>query len=246
MAAEEHRIRYPRRRLIRAVLQVLDRLAFALLTRLEVYGQENIPQGGPLIVVANHFAFADPVLMVRVSPWPLDFWGGFRMPNAPPYVTWIPKLWGYYPVHRGGVSREAIRAGEAVLKQRGVLGIFPEAGNWATVLRRPRPGTAFLASRTGVPILPMGFDGLLDVFPSLGRGRRARVTARIGKVFGPFEAPPEGPEHRQRLEEIGDEIMRHVAELIPPERRGVYSEDADIRAAAERLGPYPWAKAPDY
>jgi 1-acyl-sn-glycerol-3-phosphate acyltransferase len=236
---------YPRRRLIRAVLQRLSRVAFAVLTDLQIMGRENVPKGGPLLVVANHFSFIDPVAMVRATPWPLEFVGGFQMPNAPASVTWIPKAWGYYPVFRGTSSRYALQAAEAVLAQGGVLGIFPEAGNWATVLRPPRPGAAFLAVRTGAPILPMGFDGLLDVFPSLRRGRRARVTVRIGKPFGPFRATGRGREHRQQLEAIGHEIMRRIAELISPERRGHYSEDPAIRAAAQGTEVYPWADAPE-
>jgi 1-acyl-sn-glycerol-3-phosphate acyltransferase len=236
---------YPRRRAIRAVLQRLARLAFALLTRLEIVGQENLPQGGPLIVVANHFSFIDPVAMVRTSPWPLEFVGGFQMPNAPPALTWIPKVWGYYPVHRGTFSTDALRAAEAVLAQRGVLGIFPEAGNWATVLRPARPGTAFLAVRSGAPILPMGFNGLPEVFPSLRRGRRARVTLRIGKVFGPFQAAGRGRERRQQLDAIGHRIMEHIAPLISPERRGHYSDDPAIRAAAQGTEIYPWDESPE-
>ena len=101
---------YPRRRLIRAVLQRLSHVAFAVLTDLQIIGQENLPERGPLLVVANHFSFIDPVAMVRVSPWPLEFVGGFQMPNAPASVTWIPKVWGYYPVFRGTGSRSALRA----------------------------------------------------------------------------------------------------------------------------------------
>jgi 1-acyl-sn-glycerol-3-phosphate acyltransferase len=236
---------YPRRRLVRAALQRLSRVAFAVLTDLQIIGQENFPEGGPLLVVANHFSFIDPVATVRVAPWPLEFVGGFQMPNAPASVTWIPKVWGYYPVFRGTGSRYALRAAEAVLAQGGVLGIFPEAGSWATVLRPPRPGAAFLAVRTGARILPMGFDGLPDVFPRLRRGRRARVTVRIGKLFGPFRATGRGRPRRQQLEEIGHEIMRRVAELIPPERRGHYSNDPAIRAAAQGTEVYPWADAPE-
>jgi 1-acyl-sn-glycerol-3-phosphate acyltransferase len=236
---------YPRRRQVRAVLQRLSRVAFAVLTDLQIIGQENFPEKGPLLVVANHFSFIDPVATVRVAPWPLEFVGGFQMPNAPASVTWIPKVWGYYPVFRGTGSRYALRAAEAVLAQGGVLGIFPEAGSWATVLRPPRPGAAFLAVRTGARILPMGFDGLPDVFPRLRRGRRARVTVRIGKLFGPFRATGRGRPRRQQLEEIGHEIMRRVAELIPPERRGHYSDDPAIRAAAQGTEVYPWADAPE-
>ncbi len=240
------KIRYPRRRLIRALLHHLSKLAFAALTDIRIIGQENMPQKGPLLTVANHFSFIDPVAMVRVAPWPVEFVGGFRMPNAPAWVTWIPKLWGYYPVYRGTASRDALLAAEAVLAQGGVLGIFPEAGNWATVLRPARPGAAFLAVRTGAPILPMGFDGLLDVFPRLRQWRRARVTVRIGKPFGPFRATGRGRQRRRQLEEIGHEIMRHIAELISPERRGHYSDNPAIRAAAQGTEIYPWDEAPDY
>jgi 1-acyl-sn-glycerol-3-phosphate acyltransferase len=194
---------YPRRRLIRALLRRLSHVAFAVLTDLQIIGQENLPGQGPLLVVANHFSFIDPVAMVRVTPWPLEFVGGFQMPNAPASVTWLPKVWGYYPVFRGTGSRYALRAAEAVLAQDGILGIFPEAGSWATVLRPPRPGAAFLAVRTGARILPMGFDGLPDVFPRLRKGRRARVTVRIGKLFGPFHATGRGQARRQQLDTIG-------------------------------------------
>jgi len=237
--------RYPRRRLIRGLLRRLTHVTFAVLTDLQIIGRENLPQGGPLLVVANHFSYIDPVAMVRATPWPLDFVGGFQMPNAPAWVTWIPKLWGYYPVYRGTGSRHALRAAEAVLAQGGVLGIFPEAGSWATVLRPARPGAAFLAVRIGARILPMGFDGLLDVFPRLRRGRRARVTLRIGKPFGPFRATGRGRARRQQLDQIGHEIMRRIAELIGPERRGHYSDDPAIRAAAQGTEIYPWADAPE-
>ena len=236
---------YPRRRVIRRVMQRLAQVALAVLTDVEIIGQENLPPGGPLLVVANHFSFIDPVAMVRVVPWPVEFVGGFQMPNAPRPVTWIPKVWGYYPVYRGTGSRYALRAAEAVLAQGGVLGIFPEAGNWATVLRPARPGAAFLAARTGARILPMGFAGLLDVFPRLRQGRRARVTLRIGEPFGPFRATGRGRARRQQLEAIGHEIMRHIAELIPAERRGHYSDDPAIRAAAQGTEIYPWDDAPE-
>jgi 1-acyl-sn-glycerol-3-phosphate acyltransferase len=245
MKKTDPRFPYPRRRLIRAMLRRLTHVAFAVLTDLQIIGQENLPERGPLLVVANHFSYIDPVAMVRATPWPLEFVGGFQMPNAPASVTWIPKVWGYYPVFRGTGSRYALRAAEAVLAQGGVLGIFPEAGSWATVLRPPRPGAAFLAVRTGALILPMGFDGLPDVFPRLRKGRRARVTVRIGKLFGPFRATGRGRARRRQVDAIGHEIMRRIAELIAPEWRGHYSDDPAIRAAAQGTEVYPWADAPE-
>jgi hypothetical protein len=91
----------------------------------------------------------------------------------------------------------------------------------------------------------MGFDGLIDVFPCLRKGQRARVTLRIGKPFGPFQATSKGRARRQQLEAIGHEIMGRIAELIPSEKRGHYSGNPAIRAAAQGTEIYPWADAPE-
>jgi len=230
----------PTHRAVRAVLRTLIRLAFSVLARLRIEGEENLPNEGPLLVVANHFHFVDPVAVIRAMPWPLEFIGGSRLPNAPTGVKWLTTLWGTTRVRRGGSSRDALRAAEAALSSDGIFGIFPEGGSWASVLRPARPGAAYLAARTGAQILPIGLDGLTDVFPSLRRFRRARVTIRIGVPFGPFDPTPRGREGREALDRIGETIMRRIAELIPPERRGVFSDDAAVRDAARDAAVYPW------
>lgn len=233
--------RYPRRRLLRFVLKQLSIPAFALLSRMEVIGAENLPRRGPLLVVGNHFSYIDPVSFVRIARWPIEFLGGAEFAHAPAWVRIIPWLWGYYPLYRGTGSTHALKAAEAILKQGGVLGIFPEAGNWAEVLRPARPGTAFLTTLTGAPLVPVGIHGLNDMFPALAKGQRARVTLRIGKPFGPFQVTGRGRERRRQLDEIGHKIMRRIAELLPPEKRGHYSDDPAIRAAAKGTEKYPWA-----
>lgn len=241
MANSNKFIPYPRRRLVRAVLHHLSKPAFALLADLQIVGKENLPAKGPLLVVGNHFSFIDPVAVVRVAPWPLEFVGGARPPHAPKWSLIIPWLWGFLHLYRGTGSTEALKGAVAVLKQGGVLSIFPEGGNWAAVLRPARPGTAFLATLTDAPILPIGLYGFTDIFPALKRGKRARAVINIGKPFGPFRASGDGRERRQQLDEIGHEIMRHIAELLPPELRGHYSDDPAIRQAARGTEIYPWA-----
>jgi 1-acyl-sn-glycerol-3-phosphate acyltransferase len=142
---------------------------------------------------------------------------------------------------RGTGAKDSLKAAEGILGQGGVLGIFPEAGNWATTLRPARPGTAFLAARTGAPLLPVGLVGLNDVFPSLRRGCRARIQFNIGRPFGPFKVEGHGKSHRRQLDEIGHKIMRHIADLLPLEKRGYYSNDPAIREAAKGTEIYPWA-----
>jgi 1-acyl-sn-glycerol-3-phosphate acyltransferase len=232
---------FPRRNPLRRFMQWLAKAAFWLLTDLEIVGEENFPSSGPLIVVANHFSFIDPAAVVRIAPWPLDFVGGTHMPHAPKIVTFIPRLWGYLPVYRGTGSHAALRTGEKIINKGGVLGVFPEAGNWAQTLRPARPGAAFLAAHTGAKLLPIGLDGLDEVFPTLFRGRRPKVTFRIGQPFGPFKVIGKWREQRKQIDEIGHEIMRKIAELIPPEKRGYYSDDPAIREAAKGTEIYPWA-----
>jgi len=241
MANSSQRFHTPRRQLIRRLLKWLSKPAFNALTKLEITGERNLPRQGPLIVVGNHFSFIDPVCFVRLALWQIEFVGGADMPHAPLTTRIIPMLWGYHPLYRGTGAKDSLKTAEGILRQGGVLGIFPEAGNWATVLRPARPGTAFLAARTGAPLLPVGLVGLNDVFPSLKRGRRANIQFNIGKPFGPFKTDGHGQKHREQLDEIGHEIMRHIAELIPPERRGHYSNDAAIREAAKGTEIYPWA-----
>lgn len=84
-------------------------MAFAALTDLHVEGEENFPDRGPLLVVANHFNFADPALMIRLAPWPLEMIGGNVMPNAPQQIWWIARTYGMIPVYRGTGRRDSGR-----------------------------------------------------------------------------------------------------------------------------------------
>ncbi len=225
---------------MRWILRKLIRLLLFVLTRIQIEGEENIPESGPLIVAANHFHFLDPLAIIYAMPWPLDFIGGFHMAFAPKCLRWIPRLWGLHRVRRSGSSRGALRQAEETLKAGGFLGIFPEGGSWAAVLRPPRPGSAFLATRTEAQILPVGLCGVQDIFVRLKRLRRATVRVQIGKPIGPFAKAEGGRAGRSNLDAVGDAILRAVAMLLPPEERGVYSEDPKRREEALAVARYPW------
>lgn len=244
-AIEQPLIRYPRRQTIRSLLRAGIRLVLPLVADVEVRGRENMPRNGPLLVVGNHFSFLDPVALIKITDWPIEFIGGVRRPNAPAIVNWFPDAWGILPAYRGSVARGTILASKSALAQGGVLAIFPEGGSWAAALRPPRPGAAFLSTVCNAPILPVGLNGLTDVFPKFRKGKRAKVHIEIGKPFGPFFVSDHGETNRHRLDEIGHEIMRRIAELIFPAQRGFYSDDPAIREAAKGTEIYPWAENPE-
>jgi 1-acyl-sn-glycerol-3-phosphate acyltransferase len=225
---------------LRAILKALIRAALWLLTDYSIEGRENIPKEGGFLVVANHFSFTDPVFVVELLPYQAEFMAGAAPLHAPAWARLLPKLYGVIPVHRGSSSRDGLRIAEEILKNGGVVAIFPEAGSWAQVLRPARPGTSFLASRAAVPILPVGIQGSHNIFPALGKFKRAKVHIKVGEPFGPYTAGGRGRERREQLDQISQAIMEHIAALIPAERRGSYSDDPIIRAAAKEFELYPW------
>jgi 1-acyl-sn-glycerol-3-phosphate acyltransferase len=232
------RIIYPRRRVTRFVLRSLSGMAFALLGRMRIEGLENLPKSGPCIVVANHFHFADPVALLWLSRRQVEFIGGFRFVFAPRIVRFLPHLWGYFPAYRGGYSRQTLRSAQEVLAQDGVVALFPEGGIWAQVLRPPRPGAAFLALETGVPVVPVGLDGFTGLFKSW----RPELTVRIGPPVGPFQRHGAGADRRAQTDLVGEEIMRAIARLIPAERHGVFSDDPARQEAAWAVSAFPFER----
>lgn len=236
ISSEELQKRAP----VRKFMQWLAKIAFLLLTDLTIEGEDNFPEKGPLLMVGNHFSMVDIPAFVRAAPYPVEFIGGAVFANAPKVLAFLPRMWGYLPVFRGTGSHFALREAEKVLNNDGVLAIFPEGGSHGRMLRKPRPGPAFLAARTGARILPIGLIGMDEVFSSLAKFRRHKVTIRIGEPFGPYVVEEKGKARRERLEEIGDEMMQRIADLIPAEKHGYLSDDPKLRA---EVVEFPWDKA---
>ncbi len=236
----EKAIRYPRRKLIRTILRAGIAAVLGTIADVKINGRENLPKSGPLLIIGNHFHFLDPVAMILAMPYPIEFIGGLRTPNAPGWTETFRQAWGVLHVRRGTSSRDSLLAATDVLKLGGALAIFPEGGSWATVLRPPRPGAALLAARSNAPILPVGFNGLIDVFPALSKRKRARVEINIGKPFGPFQFSGKEKSMREQMDDFGHDMMRHLRDLIPAAQHGYYSDDPAVREAARGTEIYPW------
>jgi len=179
-------------------------------------GAEHVPARGPYIVVSNHVNWKDPPaiellirvpirFMAKIEAFQLFFLGGLL------------RGIGCFGVRRGESDRRAIVTCLQVLRAGNVLGFFPEGTRSRDgELHRAHPGIAFLARKSGAPILPVGVTGT-------GRATlfRSDITVRVGAPFalGELGLPDSADEQR-----IADAIMRRVALLLSPEMRGYYRD----------------------
>ena len=201
------------------------RVFLRLFTRLETKGLENIPQGGPLLVAFNHLAHLDVALVLPFMPQPVE---GIALENLyhVPVTGQLLRLYGTIPVHRDQFDREVIRRALQVLAEGKILALAPEARMSLTgALERARQGVAYLALRSGAPILPVAITGTEHVPSDLKRLRRPRLTVTFGEpiVTPPRSSTPQA--RRQQVADLTDEIMYRIAEMLPPEYRGVYASD---------------------
>lgn len=189
-------------------------------------GLENLPRSGPVILAANHYTLADPLVAGFGTGWQIG-----RVVHMVskvevrgwPLIGWLGAQGGVIYVNRRVGDLGAQRQALAALSAKRMLLIFPEGTRSPTGALIPgRNGAALLAMRSGAPIVPLGLTGTEGMLSPLAIfGPRPRATVRIGQ---PFSLPhrPTGAIDRVDLVEGTTRIMREVAALLPPARRGVY------------------------
>jgi len=212
---------------------ILRAVAWRILVRIQwVVGIENIPPTGAAILAINHIALVDPILVLGVVPRVIVPLAKIEVYSYP-VVGLLPRMYGVIPVRRGEFDRRALDMAQEVLRAGEIVLVAPE-GTRSPAMQLGKEGLAFLAARTQAPIIPIGVDGTVG-YPSLNPRRWRQGGARI-TIGPPFRyRPTEGRITSERLRLMTDEAMYRVAELLPPDRRGVY---ADLtRASAETIEP---------
>ena len=198
-----------------------------LLARLEIEGLEHVPTEGPYLLIINHIHWLDPPVLAVAFPHRAYVFAAEKWDRhwfLGPFFRSLDAIF----VNRGEVDRKALRQAMAILAGGGVLGLAPEGTRSKTGgMQRGRSGAAYMAFRAGVPVVPSIAVGQEKVFPSLLRFRRA--TIRV--VFAPPFEPPqvEGRASGAQVHAFAEEIMYHLAAMLPPEYRGVYANVAEER-----------------
>jgi 1-acyl-sn-glycerol-3-phosphate acyltransferase len=198
--------------------------AFALLAkpyfRLEIRGREHVPTHGPFVLAPVHRSNLDFIVvsaltrtrmryMGKASIWKWR-WGG-------KFVSML----GAFPVHRGSADRDALRTCLAVIENGEPLVMFPEGTRRSgPVVEDLFDGPAYIAARTGVPLVPVGIGGSDKAMP-VGSNfiRPHRIVLVVGEPIAPPPGDGSGRVRRRVVRELTERVRVSVQALYDEARR---------------------------
>ena len=210
-------------------LRSIVRFFMKLIADIEVNGIEKLPEGN-VIVAANHLGRLDTAALLCI----LDR-EDIIMPVAEKYkdhplygaigraanAVWLNRFEADYSAFRQILER---------MKQGGLLVIAPEGTRSKTeALQEAKMGVAFLASKSGYPIMPVAVTGTEDriILENLKHFRRSKITATAAELM--YVNIPQGKGREEAMRQITDEIMCQIAVRLPEKYRGVYADHPRLR-----------------
>ncbi|HET9911353.1 MAG TPA: lysophospholipid acyltransferase family protein [Anaerolineales bacterium] len=210
------------RRLVRVLARGLAKLLTILLLDAKVTGLENFPRRGPALIVINHLGDADVVSLMAVAPSSATIEGIGKIEL---YDHWLVgplfRAYGVIWVHRGQPDRKAIRSALDGLAEGRMVALAPE-GRQSVIggLEEGNDGAAFLALKSGAPIVPVGLTGTenSNIYSHLKRLKRAPVKLSVGEPFFLQEQAT----RQETIREGTRQIMESLASLLPESYRGRY------------------------
>lgn len=150
----------------------------------KIYGVENVPQTGGLVIVSNHASYFDPPIVSNCVCRPVAYMAKEELFKIPVLAQAI-KLYGAYPVSRGTADRAAIKYALEYLENGWAVGVFLEGTRTRDGrVHDPKRGAALLAAKAKVPLLPVSLWGSEKIVqPGTPIPRKVPLTIRIGKLI---------------------------------------------------------------
>ena len=169
----------------------LIRILLYRIYRVRATGQERLQADGPLIYAPVHRSHLDGPLIGGLTHHRVRYLGKEELFHPKP-LGWFMRSIGTFPVRRGEADLDAMRAALGLLTDGETMLVFPEG------TRQPSDdigpvfdGTAWLAAKSGAPVLPVGIAGTREAMPS---GAKFPKRTQVAIVVGAPLAPPTGPD----------------------------------------------------
>jgi 1-acyl-sn-glycerol-3-phosphate acyltransferase len=220
---------------MRDVIRWLIRLIFHLIARVEVRGYENLPKEGSFVITTNHLGIVDvPIAFYALDRWDMFVMIGEKWQNVGLF-RWVGKYFNFVFIDRFNPDIKTLRRVISLMQENNILVIAPEGTRSRTgALIEAKPGASYLATKLNRPIVPVGITGTEDqaLLANLKKLRRGYITVTAGPAF---TLPPLPRENRDAaLKQYTDEIMCHIAALLPEKYRGVYANHPKLKALLQK------------
>ena len=222
-------------------LRRLINFLMGILTETHFKGTENIPATGGVLIATNHLSRMDiPVLFLipnRPDMTALVTTKYLKHPLLKWFIVTANGIWLDRDTADFGAFRQAVKA----LEEGKALGISPEGTrSKAGYLLEGKPGTALLALRAHVPIVPVAITGTIGSFKKTITFQRPKLTAEFGPAI-PAPVMERGNRDVQ-LQNLTDELMCRIASMLPENYRGYYANyprTLELLAEREAAGDKP-------
>jgi 1-acyl-sn-glycerol-3-phosphate acyltransferase len=176
-------------------------------------GADQIPREGPVIIAPNHKSFWDSFFVGLATRRHVRYMAKTELFAGP--KGWLLVRLGAFPVRRGTSDEEALETARTVLRQGGVLAVFPEGTRIREPdeLGEPRAGVGRLALETGATLVPAAISGSERLFLGpLPKPRRVRIA--FGEPIEVGESAPTRDAARELVvEELWPEVEREFSRL---------------------------------
>lgn len=215
---------------MRNLIRWLIRWIFNLIARVEVRGYEYLPKEGSFVIATNHLGIVDvPIAFYALDRWDMFVMIGEKWENVGLF-RWVGKYFNFVFIDRFNPDIKTLRKVISLMEENNILVIAPEGTRSRTgSLIEAKPGASYLATKLNRPIVPVGITGTEDqaLIANLKKLRRGYITVTAGQ---PFMLPPLPRENRDEvLKQYTDEIMCHIAALLPEKYRGVYANHPRLK-----------------
>ena len=235
---------HPPQRLLRALRPVARALASRRYD-VHVHGAEHVPRRGGAIICSNHIGLLDGPLMVAYTPRPVHALTKKEMFDGRVVGTFLRAV-GQIPLARHDVDVAAVKDCVKVLRDGGLVGIYPEGTRGDGELHRFQTGAAYLAMVTGAPVVPLVMLGTrergggVDSVPP--RGTRFDFVYGTPVYLEQHAWPRTQAEVRRAAADLRNKLVEHLVEAmaltgrtLPGPLPGVGDDDMrEVRDPARR------------